>query len=1012
MFKMVNPLILGLLFYSSALHSQPSLRYIEKLTNNQGLTSNAITDILQDNRGFLWIATKYGLNRYDGTEVKNFSFKPQGQSISHNIIYRLIKLDDSRIVLATGHGISILNIKNEKFQNIIFPSDSVWEAYDNKILFLEKDASGNFWAGTSTCIYWLDPAFRVKKKITALYRPEDIQKSRIGFVFKILPLSSGDVLFWLTTGFFVWKPGRNSFVNLQNTHKYSFLRGVSFFNCYQVYGHYLFYVKPSQDSFLIYDEFSGRTASCKTFNSVSNFIEPLASCETLSDGWIASSFETKGTIFLRMQDKDGKISLSFSPTKYLNEYTTRVWMQDKEKNWWITTKEEGLLKLTPQKQIFKSKDLSVAISKQLSSYEVNSFNRVGDDLFISTDGDGLYEWNLSSAKLSRHLFEKKSSLMNMVWNSRLENKDTLWVGTAEGLFWYNIKNKKFGRLFQTYPKILDSPAITTQFTDSKGFVWMGLGGGRGVAVYNPVVKQFQIIPNEPGGYPFRYPLAIAEDASHDLWFLSDNVPHLVRWSRKENKFYTIILPQFKGSAYNHTGNFYLNAASGDIWFGVQSTGLVCYNINNGKVKIYGVEKGLSTDMIYNINQDKQGRLWLATAQGLTSFDLKQERFINYTTSEGLPSSFYSSQLYYDTQNDIMYAGSPGRITYFATNLLQNEELPLRVEFTQMQIGDNSVDLPEERKLKLPWNRSDIAVSFTGINLTNGSENIYQYKLNDGQWIDLGNQHQIRFASLKPGKYDITIRASRKNGNWSSSTDHLQLIITPPFTSTVWFYLIILFGFSFLIYGWYRYRLLQIMKLEKMRSRISHDLHDEIGSRLTNIGLMSQIARQKSQFDFQKEELLQRIQEESEAVSQNMREIIWNVNPQNDALEESMPRMLRYASDMLDAKMIYVEASIPDLTGIKMDMEKRRDLFLIFKEAIHNMVKHSDAGKATINIKITDKKMTLHLWDDGKGFNEKTLPYQNGLQNMKQRAYKHRWELTVQSKKNKGTEVSLQIGLDI
>lgn len=195
-----------LCFPISALN-QPTLHYIEKITTSQGLSSNRVSDVVQDKDGFLWIGTSHGLNRYDGTGMVHYFANASNNALSDNNIYRLVTLDDStRIAIATHHGLSILDTRTESFHNIYFPSDSVWEAYDNTIILLEKDMHGNLWAGTPTRIYRLDPKLHISKIFRGNYKPTDIRNKRLRYVQKIIPLVTGDVLIWLNSGLKVWHP--------------------------------------------------------------------------------------------------------------------------------------------------------------------------------------------------------------------------------------------------------------------------------------------------------------------------------------------------------------------------------------------------------------------------------------------------------------------------------------------------------------------------------------------------------------------------------------------------------------------------------------------------------------------------------------------------------------------------------------------------------------------------------------------------------------------------------------
>lgn len=1001
------------LFFFSLVHcffvdAQPPLHYIETLTTNDGLSSNAVTDVAQDQQGFLWIGTRHGLNRYDGAEAKQFFAKDDGNSISNNTIYRLLPTDSFHLAIATGHGISILDTRNNTFKNIIFPSDSVWESFDNQVFYLEKDKAGNLWAGTPTCLYLLDKTFHLQQTFRYQYSPADIGSKRLHYVYKILPLPSGEVLFSLIDGIKVWNPVTKKLTAIKDdpSSKWYFLKHLSYYQYFELYGRYLLTINYSKKLIDIYDEQTDEHASC----SVGKYLDRpdffISNVSELKDGRLIFSFQQTGFALGKIEHQDQKLILSFDTLQYFPKHNFRTWIKDREENLWATSLAEGLTKISPAKQLFDNKILKDEAGK-IYNFDTERFYRIGDNLFIASYGGGFFKWNVPSGKMIHHTIRFDSESHNMIWNFRQDSADTLWIGTQHGIVWYNLKNEKTGRLLYPHLAILDSFAITTQFTDSKGIVWMGIGSGNGVCAYDPSQKRFHLYPNEDRTYPFRYPLSIAEDQDSNLWFISDITPHLVKWNRKENRFHKIIIPEFKGTKYRQTGSLYLDKKNGFLWYGVLSAGLVRYNIYTGKIKIYGMDKGLSTDLIRDICPGKNGFLWLATPQGITSFDPADERFVNYRTGDGLPAINFSC-LYYNDSSGLMYAGALGNVVYFSPESFKKKKPPMRVKITSLVVNGTEKKLPQNRKIKLSWNQNDVTISFTGINLTTGTENHYAYRLKNNDWIDIGTERQLHFASLKPGHYLFSIRAARKDGDWSPINDQLELIISPPFTQTVWFYLLLLALISGAIYAWYRYRLGQVKKMQNMRSKISHDLHDEIGSRLTNIGLMSRIARQNQYADDQTNDLMNKIEEESQAVSQNMREIIWNINPDNDSLDEAMPRMLHYATELLETKGINVNASIPDLSAVKMNMEQRRDLFLIFKEVIHNIVQHSGADATNIVVTLNEKNFILQIFDNGKGFDKNALPYLNGLNYMQKRANKYRWNLEIASGAMKGTCVTLKI----
>ena len=199
-----------------------------------------------------------------------------------------------------------------------------------------------------------------------------------------------------------------------------------------------------------------------------------------------------------------------------------------------------------------------------------------------------------------------------------------------------------------------------------------------------------------------------------------------------------------------------------------------------------------------------------------------------------------------------------------------------------------------------------------------------------------------------------------------------------------------------------------MKTEQIRSEISKNLHDEVGSTLTNISLGSLLAQKQLHDENALKRILKRIYEDSQHVSESMREIVWSINPKIDTLGESLPRMLHYASEVLEAQDIALKAEItPEIENVKLDMEQRRDLYMIFKETVNNLARHSKATEVSIRFVLDEKKLVMEVSDNGRGFDIRAPLLNNGIRNMKERAEGHRWKLDIESVYGAGTTIRLK-----
>ena len=1039
--------------------AQPALHDLEKLTMADGLSSNMVRDVVQDGDGFLWIATDNGLNRYDGTEIRNFYAEHANpHALPDNDIHRLILLDSFHLAIATSQGLSILDTRRLIFQHLYFtlhdlglPEQSqpeerlsahemkLWEAYHNVVLCMEKDASGNLWLGTRASLLCLDRHLHLIHVFYRHIQPHDLYGRRLRYVWKIIPSAAmrGNLVLLNTPvdkdslveqayrSWFLCRADNAQFIPIDSLHlsDLHFLSQLRYENqCFQVYKHYLLHVSPTRDSLYLWDEYTGRKAVCKFLNArIWNGNQLIPWPESVSDignGWIFFAYETQGFSLIRLRDQHDSLSLVFYPQVYFPQHTFRKIFIDREENWWMASEMEGLFKISPDKQNFESIEMETGNKR----HEIVSMYRYKNKLFIANYGNGLYCLDLTTQKITHFLFSYTQNkllnqLLNMVWNVRHQQGDTCWVGTQMGLMWFNMSNHHAGRLLQTHPGVLDTAPITTQFTDSKGLVWMGLGLGHGLCVYDPYRQIFQLIPNRADGFPFRYPVGIAEDKNTDIWMVSDDIGSLVHWSRKNHQF-KVVTPQIlKDRVSTATGAICVDHQN-CIWYAVDPVGVIRYNPRNQQTSIFGPEDGLNIGTVRSIMQDGND-IWFATTQGIRYYDLNHHTFTHFTEPDRLPTSYLTGIFFKDSLTHVIYLGTLGGIIKFNPDRLIARSSPLSVRIIGVFINNILRTDIDGHEFHVPYRNNDIAISFTGINLTHGKDNVYAYRLDkgnrkSGSWMYMGHQREIRLANLAPGSYHLYIRAASNGNEWSPDIAHMDFMVITPFTRSIWFYMLLVFVAMGVVYGWYRYRMFQLVKLEYMRNQISHDLHDEIGSYLTTISLTALLAQEKLKQEDARQtreinqlnDLLRKIAEDSHLVSETMREIVWTINPRNDSFAQTIPFLIRYASQVLESANIEIDVMMPDGEDIKMNMYEKRDLVLIFKEVIHNIVKHAGATRVQIVCKKKHNMFSLLIADDGKGFNTTYVKDGNGLYNMKERANRHNWLIEIDSSPTTGTRVML------
>ncbi len=1010
--------------------AQEAPYFVEKLTTTDGLSSNTINDLVQDDNGFLWIATTDGLNRFDGTDVKQYFHIDSSNSLSHNYVLCLKKLPDNYIAIGTQAGLDFYNSNSGMFENFYYNQNRLLGEFNNTIVAFEMDTQGNLWAASRACIFIFDTTRKLKKVITSPFTDADAASKRLRFVEKMLPLSSGNMLLYLASGlhFYSSQTGKTTAIsNAAYTGKLDRLIDLEsaatrkkypgYFpaaSIFKIFTSYFLIVKPGIDSLILLDENAQPAGGCFFPFNKYPYLSWSQQISILDSTRLLLLFHNYGLAMLPVTWHNNKPSIHTPAALMFENHEYNTALCDREGNWWLATTEDGLQKISPNKQFFKSTILINQESGKPVKYEMTALTRYKNVLWIGTYGNGFFEWNITTGQQQQHRLTGNTGdpWPDLIWNVRQVTTDTLWVGTQAGMFWYSLAKKNQGRIpaYPGKPPVLDSVAITTQFIDSRGWVWMGLGKGNGVCYFDGKARRFKHYPaNTIGGYPLRYPTSITEDKKGNLWLVNDASSSLVFWDQRTENFTTVPL---QVSAKQPLGNLSGIWCQDDstLWLGALTSGLLKFQPGTGSTKLFGHERGLSNSHITSIYEDKKKRLWLVTDGELSCFDQLTGMFTNYTVTEGLPVKHPTASFYYDEQDKRIYTGGRGAFFYFDPDMINPGRPPQKTFITALFVNGNQYMRGQDKVIKFKAWQNNISIQYAAIDLTNGPGTQYAYKLGgeDEDWVLAGNQRQINFSRMAPGDYTFMVRAASRNGSWSTEPASIHFYIRPPFTKTAWFYGLILLLVGAVLYTFYRFRLNQLKRTEQMRGEISRNLHDEVGSSLTNISLGSLLAQKQLHNTSAVQKILDRIYHDSQNVSESMREIVWSINPSIDTVGEALPRMLRYASELLEAKNIELKVEMtPNIEKVKLTMQERRDLYLIFKEAVNNLAKYSKATEVMIHFQLAGNTLNMLIADNGVGFEGNPPLNSNGLKNMQERAQRHRWDLIIQSSPGAGTTIALK-----
>jgi signal transduction histidine kinase len=507
--------------------------------------------------------------------------------------------------------------------------------------------------------------------------------------------------------------------------------------------------------------------------------------------------------------------------------------------------------------------------------------------------------------------------------------------------------------------------------------------------------------------------AFREDRAGNLWIGTAEGGGLLRY--RDGKFKRFTTDD--GAPPGWVIWLYLDHA-GRLWIASQLGGLNRIDDPTAdvlRVVRYTTLDGLSSNNIRSITEDERGRIYAGTGHGIDRLDLETGAVKHFTVADGLPKGIIE-HAYRDRQGTLWF-GSVYGLSRFVPEKQESLMLPsvyltgLRIEGVPWPVSElGATDLPT---LDFAPNQRQVSVDFVGLGASLGEELRYQYYLEgaNDDWTAPTTERTINFASLAPGAYRFRVRALVADGRVSSSPATFAFRIAAPIWQRGWFLALAAVVAGLAIYSLYRYRLGRLIELERVRTRIATDLHDDIGSSLSQVSVLSEVIRRRVGHEESVAEPLSTIATLSRDLVDSMSDIVWAINPRRDRLSDLTQRMRRFASDVLSADDIEFSFNVPDpQRNLRLGPDMRRELFLIFKEGINNIVRHSGCATVEITFLVTDGALDLTLRDDGRGFDPESASEGNGLDSMRRRAQKLGGKLHIRSSTERGTEINLKAPL--
>jgi two-component sensor histidine kinase len=590
-----------------------------------------------------------------------------------------------------------------------------------------------------------------------------------------------------------------------------------------------------------------------------------------------------------------------------------------------------------------------------------------------------------------------------------------WIATGRGLVRFpNARSVE--QLSRTSPKAfynarngLVPEDVFRVFEDSAGDIWVSTAADRGprngLSQWVRATGSFR----DHSSVTVGLAQVFREDRLGALWIGFNT--GLARYRNGRFEFFTLA----DGLPAGDVNDLYVDR-SGRLWIASDEGGLGRIDdpgAPHPRIVTISTAQGLSGNEVQCITEDLSGRIYVTTGHGVDRLDPDGSGIRHYTTADGLsPGEFQAA--YRDRHGTLWFA------THLGLSQLVPEpdrpRSPPPILITRVSISGTPYPISGlgESQISGPVlspGQNFIQLDFVGLGFGAGEKLRYQYLLEGagGEWSVPAENRSVHYASLSPGRYRFLVRALNAQGLGSAQPAAVSFTVLPPFWMRWWFVLPAGTALAMLLYGAHHYRLGRLLELERVRTRIASDLHDDIGASLSQISILSEVARRRAGDVDGMQKPLADIAGASRELLASMSDIVWSVNPQRDRLRDLLQRMRRFATDVFTARNIEFQFHAPEaeLEG-KLDPDMRRQVFLIFKESVNNILRHADSTQVEIHFAVEKAGLMLSVRDNGKGFDATQPPAGNGLASMRQRAASLNGSLEITMDGDQGTRVTLRV----
>lgn len=961
--------ILLALFLSCSLPAQPINEYsFAHYSTLSGLLSNQVNTVIQDAEGYIWAGTTDGLQRFDGIRYKTFRHQPNDSfSLPSNPVRQLM-LDKKKnlwVHLADG-SVGIFDTHSFAYRKAkVHPQRSKQPpAHVGKIIL---DEYGNVFVlfANKEILLW-------DEQTNSFNSADQFIKSKEEWDIVDMAQQPGTKKYWISTqlhGIAVYNKatGNLSYVG-NNVEKEPFIEQYK----KPVSAYLLFFFDRQQR--LWYITWAGLPSiHCFDFNTQTYTVKDGEFYTLLKTYYEIQGFfqQSDGTVWVRGQGVMARFmenSKTFSMVRngYFNERSITYEMvtgmyEDREKNIWVGTSNNGLYRFNPANEFFRNITHTNRITGLPGRGDVMSVIKTKWDTYlVGVWNDGLYHYDKDFNVIPTNIKGIDNKLGPYAWcMAASRDSNTIWISAQPGI--YAIDQAKRSAKFYN-PPAMENRTVRQIAEDKHGNLWMGMQStgmfkwtaAKGKNNFNDGVSHFEGIPKtqinkitvDSKGYIW------ATTPANGLYVIDPDTDKVImHFGFKETNEYK--LPEEGVSSVIEYSDSLMIITTG--------TYILKYNRVEKKMTTIGTPLSIS-GFIASIERDAAGYLWLSTTSSLYRVNMYKKIFVKFMRTDGI-----------DNDHFILSASRvlpDGRLVFGSTNnfiVFNPERVMLKTSFPEPKITDFKLrsqslrvdSLLQLKELELGYKDNSLVIEFSMLRFL--TTHLVRYKLEgmDKDWRLADITSQATYSYLPPGKYKFMLKMMNEEGVESEVYVPFTIKINAPFWKTWWFYALLLLLVSILLFWFDRERMKRKETVQHMRSDIAGKLHNEVNNALSNINILSEMARIKAGKEPEKsKEFIEQINCKSQNMMIAMDDMLWSISPENDGMEKTVLRMKEYIEAMNNRHEAHIEVLVDDkVNALKPDMRFRHEAFTLFRESISGLLK---AGVCEGKIHVcSEKNMMLY-----------------------------------------------------